>query len=241
MDNKQLPTSSGNGQTLCANCFLFESCSCLHEQNKAMFMAWMKRQREESKQGNTELDKKVSEISIIIKEWEEYQQKTAELKQNIIDLNKKLSEMSIINKECKQNNAALEKQLNGLSKMLLKLENKDRRRKQQRRFQQRRFQHRHSQLQLAVNAAGAKKPRNANCTTTMNNQPSAPHATTEEESAAFEEEPHEKVLDEDIINDIIFAVTTRSGVSEEEVRNTIAAVCAEQRKLWEEENKGNMD
>ncbi|XP_054745300.1 protein insensitive-like [Anastrepha obliqua] len=99
---------------------------------------------------------------------------------------------------------------------------------------------RHSQQQLAVNAAEATKPRNVNCTTIMNNQPSAPHATTEEESPPFEEEPHEKVLDEDIINDIIFAVTTRSGVSEEEVRNTIAAVCAEQRKLWEEENKGNM-
>ncbi|XP_053958782.1 uncharacterized protein LOC128863576 isoform X2 [Anastrepha ludens] len=120
-----------------------------------MCMAWMTRQMEEFKQGNTEIDKKLCEISININKWKKYQQNTAALKQNIVDLNKKLSEMSISDKESKQKLAALEKQLNAQTQMLLDLKNKDRRRKQQR----------HSQQELAVNAAEVSKTSNANCAT----------------------------------------------------------------------------
>ncbi|XP_054744492.1 uncharacterized protein LOC129248906 [Anastrepha obliqua] len=78
---------------------------------------------------------------------------------------------------------------------------------------------------MAENIAEVTAPRIINCETIINGQT---NSMTRKKSRALKKQPHEKVRDENILKDIIFTVATRSGVSEEEVRNTIATVRAEE-------------
>ncbi|XP_054744493.1 uncharacterized protein LOC129248907 [Anastrepha obliqua] len=78
---------------------------------------------------------------------------------------------------------------------------------------------------MAENIAEVTAPRIINCETIINDQA---NAMARKKSRALKKQPHEKVRDENILKDIIFTVATRSGVSEEEVRNTIATIRAEE-------------
>ncbi|XP_053959409.1 uncharacterized protein LOC128863982 [Anastrepha ludens] len=78
---------------------------------------------------------------------------------------------------------------------------------------------------MGENIAEVTEPRIINSETIINNQT---NSMARKKSRALKKQPHEKVRDENILKDIIFTVATRSGVSEEEVRNTIATIRAEE-------------